>query len=360
MKDRIARILEEGIEEFAAASDRKTLDAVRAKYLGQKGFVKDVLSSIGSVPPAERKEIGRLANELRAKLEAAFEKQKKALASAPGTGTVFDPTEPPAGGEIRELGRTHPLSAVVSDLLRIFSCLGFEAVDGPEVEDERHNFDDLNIPKDHPARDSWDSFYLGRNMLLRSQTSTVQIRVMEDLARMPPLRVVAPGRVYRPDKIDATHASTFHQIEGLWVDRDVSMADLKGVIAAFCRELFGPSVRTRFRPSFFPFTEPSAEADASCPRCSGRRGLACSLCKGAGWIEVGGCGMVNPKVFEAVCGERLRRGETLPPGGMPPFHPERVTGFAFGFGIERLCMIRFGIDDIRLFLENDLRFLRQF
>ncbi|MCX7805539.1 MAG: phenylalanine--tRNA ligase subunit alpha, partial [Planctomycetota bacterium] len=334
MKDRIARILEEGLREFAAASDRKSLDAVRARYLGQKGQVRDILSAIGSVPPEERKEVGRLANELRARLEAAFEERKKALAATPASEMIFDPTEPPAEGDVHELGRMHPLNATVADLLRIFASLGFEAVDGPEVEDERHNFDDLNIPKDHPARDSWDSFYLGGNMLLRSQTSTVQIRVMEDLARTPPTRVVAPGRVYRPDRIDATHASTFHQIEGLWVDADVSMADLKGVIAAFCRGIFGPSVRTRFRPSFFPFTEPSAEADASCPRCEGRRGLPCGLCRGAGWIEVGGCGMVNPKVFEAVCEERRRRGETCLPGELPPFHPERVTGFAFGFGIE--------------------------
>jgi phenylalanyl-tRNA synthetase alpha chain len=238
------------------------------------------------------------------------------------------------------------MTRTIDSLVEIFHDLGFEVVKGPEIEDQRHNFDDLNIPADHPARDSFDTFFLEGNTqaLLRSQTSTVQVRMME--TRTPPLRVVAPGRVYRPDPIDATHHSTFHQIEGLYVDKDVSMADLKGTLKLFVGGLFGMDTKVRFRPSFFPFTEPSAELDCSCPACGGR---GCSVCKHTGWVEMGGCGMVDPGVFEAINSSR----------GDNAYDPSVWSGFAFGFGIERLAMRRHGITDIRRFLENDLRFLRQ-
>jgi phenylalanyl-tRNA synthetase alpha chain len=231
-------------------------------------------------------------------------------------------------------------------LTDVFHSLGFDVVEGPEIEDQRHNFDDLNIPPDHPARDSFDTFFVegNKHALLRSQTSTVQVRMME--TRVPPLRVVAPGRVYRPDNIDATHHSTFHQIEGLYVDKNVSMADLKGTVKLVFTALFGRDTKVRFRPSFFPFTEPSGEFDTTCPACGG---TACPVCKHTGWVEMGGCGMVDPNVFAAV---NRARGDNA-------YDPAAWSGFAFGFGIERLAMIRHKITDLRNFLENDLRFLRQ-
>lgn len=333
----------------AAAGDAGALERARVEFLGAKGRLKGLFKQMGKTPAAERPVVGKLANEVSGELKKVFaEAQKRA-----GTGggqkkatSFFDWSEPPPPSARPTLGRLHPLTRTVETMSDLFRALGFEVVSGPEAEDERHNFDDLNIPADHPARDSFDTFMLGPNALLRSQTSTVQIRVME--TSRPPLRVVAPGRVYRPDKTDATHAGTFHQIEGLYVDREVSMADLKGTLRLFLEGLFGAGTRLRFRPSFFPFTEPSAEVDCTCPNCGGRRG-GCRVCKGTGWVETGGCGMVDPAVFEAV--NRARGDEA--------YDPEKWTGYAFGFGIERLAMRRHGINDIRRFLENDLRFLKQ-
>jgi phenylalanyl-tRNA synthetase alpha chain len=352
LQDEIPALRAEALAAFsAAARDVKRLEEARIKYLGVNGRLKAFMKRLKEVPKEEKPAAGKLMNELSKELEAAFDSAKARAGTAAPTGPREDVTEP-LPPELRPaLGRRHPLTRTTDSFRDLLRALGFEVVEGPEVEDERHNFDDLNVPQDHPARDSFDTFFLtpkpGARLgeaLLRSQTSTVQIRLME--ARRPPLRVIAPGRCYRPDKIDATHASTFHQIEGLYVDRGVSMADLKGTLQLFAEGLFGAGTRVRFRPSFFPFTEPSAEMDCSCPACGGS---GCSICKQTGWVELGGCGMVDPNVFEAV--NRAR--------GDRAYDPEVWTGFAFGFGIERMAMRRHGITDIRLFLENDLRFLKQ-
>jgi len=350
--DEARQARDQAVQAFKEATDPKRLEEVRIKYLGSSGLMKSLMSRLKEVPKPEKPSAGKLLNEVRKALEEAFKTAKAAVGTAaPSKGPRFDVTEPMATEQRPVIGKRHPLTRTTDMLRDLLRALGFEVVQGPEVENERHNFDDLNIPQDHPSRDSFDTFFLtpkaGTKLgdaLLRSQTSTVQIRVME--TRTPPLRVIAPGRVYRPDKIDATHASTFHQIEGLYVDRGVSMADLKGTLQSFVEGLFGVGTKIRFRPSFFPFTEPSAELDCSCPACGGE---GCSVCKQTGWVELGGCGMVDPNVFEAV---NRARGDNA-------YDPEVWTGFAFGFGIERMAMRRHGIDDLRLFLENDLRFLRQ-
>jgi len=331
---------------FAAAPDAKALESERVKYLGLKGRLKDLLGQVGKAPPEIKPQAGKRANQIKVELEEAFARALAEKGRPAGAGPAFDITEPLPPETQQVLGKRHPLTRTVDQLLEIFHSLGFEAVEGPEIEDQRHNFDDLNVPPDHPARDSIDTFFIAGNLapLLRSQTSTVQVRIME--SRTPPLRIVAPGRVYRPDNIDATHHSTFHQIEGLYVDRNVTMADLKGTLQLFCAGLFGHETKVRFRPSFFPFTEPSAEFDATCPACDGK---GCAVCKQTGWVEIGGCGMVDPNVFEAI--NRAR--------GDRAYDPAVWSGFAFGPGIERLCMRRHAIPDIRCFLENDLRFLKQ-
>jgi phenylalanyl-tRNA synthetase alpha chain len=337
----------EARDAFIAAGDAKALEAARIKYLGTKGRLKDLLGQLGKAPADVRPLAGKRGNEIKNELETVFAKaQAEKGGAAVASGPLFDITEPLPPEARPLLGKRHPLTRTVDSLMEIFHALGFEMVEGPDVEDPRHNFDDLNIPADHPSRDSFDTFFLEGNSaaLLRSQTSTVQVRMMED--RAPPLRIVAPGRVYRPDRIDATHASTFHQIEGLYVDRNVSMADLKGTLKLFVSGLFGADTKVRFRPSFFPFTEPSAELDCTCPGCLGR---GCAVCKETGWVELGGCGMVDPAVFEAI--NRTRGDEA--------YDPAVWSGFAFGFGIERMAMRRHGITDLRRFLENDLRFLRQ-
>ena len=331
---------------FAAAPDAKALETLRVKYLGVKGRMKELLGQLGRAAPEIKPQAGKRANQIKGELEEAFARALAEKGQAAATGPAFDITEPLPPETRQAIGKRHPLTRTVDRLAEIFHSLGFELVEGPELEDQRHNFDDLNIPPDHPARDAFDTFFIAGNTqsLLRSQTSTVQVRVME--SRTPPLRVVAPGRCYRPDNIDATHHSTFHQIEGLYVDRNVSLADLKGTVQLFCAGLFGPATKVRFRPNFFPFTEPSGEFDASCSTCGGR---GCPVCKQTGWIELGGCGMVDPNVFEAL---NRTRGDNA-------YDPTVWSGFAFGFGIERLCMPRHAIPDIRCFLENDLRFLRQ-
>lgn len=317
--------------EFAAAGDLTALETVRVKYLGRQGSLPELTKQLGVVPPGQRAAMGKLANETKTGVLAAFEKRKGELeaAQAAAATATFDATLP---GRRRPVGRLHPLTQTTERIVAIFQRLGFTIAEGPEIEDEWHCFDALNTPADHPARDLQDTLYLNDGRLLRTQTSTVQIRVME--AHQPPIRIIAPGRVFRRDEVDATHSACFHQIEGLYVAEGVSVAELKGTMEFFFRELLGTRTRTRFRPHFFPYTEPSFEIDFS----ASALGL-----KGREWLEIAGCGMVDPNVFKAV-----------------GYDAERCTGFAFGMGVERIAMILHGIDDIRLFYENDLRFLQQF
>ncbi len=336
---RIRAILKGATEELERAASRQDLEQVRVKYLGKKGVLTQLLRSMPSLPPAERPVVGREANEAKAELEAALEARLGAV------GEVERRARLAAGRVDLSLpgrrvvpGALHPLSLVLDEIIDVFVGLGFAVADGPEVESDYYNFEALNIPKDHPARDMQDTFYVSEDVLLRTHTSPAQIRTM--LRQKPPVRIICPGRVYRRDALDMTHSPVFHQVEGLAVDRDISMADLRGTLELFARELFGPDSRIRFRPSFFPFTEPSAEVDVLCFAC---KGAGCRLCKGSGWLEILGSGMVHPQVLRTV-----------------GYDPEEVTGWAFGMGVERIAMLRYGIDDIRLFYENDLRFLSQF
>lgn len=339
-------IFQEAAErDISAADGPERLEQARIAHLGRSGQLKTLMNRIKEVPAEERKAAGQRLNEVKAALEKLFDEKKARLAAVAGpTGPLPDPTLP---GRTQAVGTLHPLTQAQEHFVGIFERLGFTVRQGPEIEDVFHNFDALNMPEDHPVRDQADTFVLEDNAILRSQTSTVQIRVMEEHVRrhgggetMPAIRIVSPGRTYRPDAVDATHHYGFSQIEGLAVDRDVTMADLRGFLALFAREMFGEDIKTRFRPSFFPFTEPSAELDISCIFC---RGKGCRVCKQQGWVELGGCGMVHPNVFDSV-----------------GIDSELFTGFAFGFGIERSAMFMLGVDDIRRFTENDLRFLRQF
>jgi len=314
------------IEAINAASDLKDLEDLRVRFLGRKSRIRQLLSLVGTTPPAERPALGQATGTCRKAIEASLKARQITLQEAADHGASFDLSLP---GRRPRLGKSHPLSQIADELTEILQEMGFTVADGPEVEDEYHNFDALNTPSDHPARDIHDTFYLTDGRLLRTHTSTVQIRYMENNA--PPLRIIAPGRCYRRDTVDATHHYAFHQIEGLYVDEKVSLADLKGTLETLARRLLGNDTRVRLRPHFFPFTEPSIEYDFS------------SSLKNTGWLEIGGAGMVDPAVFEAV-----------------GYDPERYSGFAFGFGIDRIAIIRYGIDDIRLFLENDLRFIHQF
>jgi len=293
------------------------------------------MKQLGSVSPEERPEMGKLANVVKKELEAAFEEAKTRLAGllSASKGAV-DVTMP---GRIPHRGKLHPISRVTWEACDIFERMGFEVVEGPDIETDYYNFESLNIPKDHPARDMQDTFYISDNLLLRTHTSPMQVRVMEK--QRPPVRIVAPGKVYRRDS-DVSHTPMFHQVEGLLVDKGVSFGDLKGVLIGFVREMFGPDVGVRFRPSFFPFTEPSAEVDIECVLC---KGSGCRLCSQTGWLEILGSGMVDPNVYRFV-----------------DYDEEEISGFAFGVGVERIAMLKYGIDDIRLFFENDVRFLHQF
>jgi phenylalanyl-tRNA synthetase alpha chain len=334
--DEIRALLKSALTRIEAAADPAALEAVRVEWLGRKGGrITALMKSIPSLAAEQRARFGQAVNELKAAVAERLDARKAALNATRPAGPRVDVTMP---GRRPALGRLHPITRATREMVEIFGRLGFEVVEGPEVEDEWHNFTGLNIPPDHPARDPLDTYFLGPSAVLRTQTSTVQIRVMEN--RKPPVRIVAPGRVYRPEAVDAGHSNMFHQLEGLWVEKGVTFADLKGVLAMFARAFFGPQVRTRFQPSYFPFTEPSAEMYVSCLLCGGS---GCPACKRTGWIEILGCGMVDPNVFEAV-----------------GYDPEEVTGFAFGMGIDRQAMLKYGIHDIRLLFENDLRFLRQF
>lgn len=330
---------DDALARIAAADSADVLEEIRLAYLGKKGTLKGVLRSLGKLPPEERSKVGALANKVKEAIQERLTEAKDGLGASAGKtrkgAPQFDVTMP---GRTPQVGTRHPIHQVAQRMLHIFHNLGFSVADGPEVEDEWHNFIGLNIPPDHIARDPSENFYLEDDeLLLRSQTSTVQIRVMEN--NEPPLRIVAPGKVYRPDTVDASHHYMFHQIEGLMVDEGVSLRDLKSTLLLFFRQLYGPKVNVRLRPSFFPFTEPSAEIDMSCPFCES----GCKVCGGKGWIEMGGCGMVDPNVFEAV-----------------GYDPEKYTGFAFGMGIDRLTMSFYDIHDIRYLTENDTRFLEQF
>ena len=339
MKAELEAIAKQALEELKGAQDLKVLDAVRVKYLGKKGELTAILKHMGKLSAEERPVIGQLANQVRADIEQMLEQTKTDLEAKALdirlAGETLDVTLP---GQKKPLGKKHPLTIVLDELKEIVVGMGFEIATGPEVELDYYNFVALNIPKDHPSRDTQDTFYISDNVLLRTQTSPMQIRTMEK--KKPPIRIIAPGRVYRSDAVDATHSPLFHQVEGLVVDKGITMADLKGTLEVFVKRLYGDSTVVRFRPHHFPFTEPSAELDVQCFHCHGE---GCSLCKGEGWIEILGCGMVHPQVL-LNCG----------------IDPEEYSGFAFGLGLERMVMMRYGIDDLRLFYDNDVRFLKQF
>ncbi|AGC45654.1 MULTISPECIES: phenylalanine--tRNA ligase subunit alpha [Myxococcus] len=349
MRDRLQALAEAARQEIAQAADLPAVEALRVRYLGKKGELSGVLGGMGKLPPDERRALGEVANTVKAELEKllsdAIQRAEDAALEARLQGPGLDVTLP---GRTVAPGSRHPVSRTMEDIVRTFSRLGFDVASGPEIELDYFNFEALNLPKDHPARDMQDTFYVEESslghakkadssVLLRTHTSPVQVRYM--LQRKPPIRAVMPGRVYRRDS-DITHTPMFHQVEGLLVDKDVTFAELKGSLDAFVKAFFGSDTRTRFRPSFFPFTEPSAEVDISCTSCGGK---GCRVCKQTGWLEVLGSGMVHPNVFTSA-----------------GYDPGEVTGYAFGMGVERIAMLRYRIDDLRMMFENDSRFLEQF
>ncbi|MDD4957365.1 MAG: phenylalanine--tRNA ligase subunit alpha [Candidatus Omnitrophica bacterium] len=323
--------------ETASCADIAALEEIRTKYVGRKGALTGILRSISSLSPEDKKKIGSAANAMKSEFTASIEGMKDKFVSKglEEKSQSVDITMPGISGRT---GFLHPITQTMDRISEIFVSLGFSIADGPEIETEFYNFEALNIPLEHPSRDGFDTFYVGGKHLLRSHTSNVQIHLMQ--GKKPPIQAIMPGRVYRPDAVDATHSFMFHQVEGLMVDKGIAFSDLKGVLEAFCKSMFGDAIKMRMRPSFFPFTEPSTEVDISCIMCGGK---GCRICSSSGWLEVLGAGMVNPKVFKAV-----------------GYDPSEVTGFAFGIGAERIAMLLYGIDDIRLFFENDIRFLEQF
>lgn len=339
MKEMLEKIRAAAAEQLEAVTGEGELEALRVKFLGKKGELTAVLRGMGALSAEERPVIGALANEVRTfieeKIAARSERLKSEAVSKRLEAERIDVTMP---GKDIKVGSRHPLAKVELEMCDIFRSMGFDIVEGPEVETDYYNFTALNTPENHPARDVQDTFYITDTLLLRSQTSTVQVHVMEN--REPPIRIVSPGRVYRSDAVDATHSPMFHQLEGLVIDENITMGDLKGILEIFSRRMFGDKTRVRFRPHHFPFTEPSAELDVSCFVCGGN---GCRVCKGEGWIEILGCGMVHPNVL-----------------GMSGIDPEKYSGFAFGMGVERIAMLTLGIDDMRLLFENDTRFLEQF
>ena len=338
MASDIEQLLDTALDAVAKAPDMQALEALRVQYLGRKGELTARLKQLGKLPPEERKAVGQAINQAKQALQQAIESRRETLArEALERRLVEERVDVTLPGRRRPAGGWHPVTRTLQRIESLFSQLGFEVAEGPEIEDDFHNFEALNIPPHHPARAMHDTFYLEDGYVLRTHTSPVQIRVMEQTR--PPLRIIAPGRVYRCDS-DVTHTPMFHQVEGLMVDADVSFADLKGVLDEFLRRFFERDLAVRFRPSYFPFTEPSAEVDIQCVMCGGE---GCRVCGHSGWLEVLGCGMVHPKVFEHV-----------------GIDNEAWTGFAFGMGVERLAMLRYGVNDLRLFFENDLRFLAQF
>lgn len=336
----IAGIEKEALEEIKSAEDASALEKARIKYLGRRGIITDIMSRLPELSAEQRPLVGKQANSLKVKLIALISERQRNLKTQvrPQKQEKIDVTLP---GIREDIGHQHPITIVIKEICDIFAGIGFKVVEGPEIETEYNNFTALNIPIDHPSRDAFDTFYLkskNQKLLLRSHTSPVQIRAMKQ--NKPPLAIVVPGKVYRPDAVDASHSFMFNQVEGFFVDNDIKFSDLKGALSHFAKEMFGKDTKMRFRPHFFPFTEPSAEVDISCIICKGK---GCSVCGRKGWLEILGAGMIHPKVFEHV-----------------GYDTKKYTGFAFGMGVERIAMLKYGINDIRLFFENDLRFIKQF
>ncbi len=340
MQDQLLALKEQALAELAAVETLDALKDLRVKYLGKKGPMTEILRGMGKLSAEERPKVGAIVNEVQSVLEAEITAktevlEKKALADKLANEKI-DITLP---GRKCECGHLHPVTLTLREVKKIFMRMGFDVMEGPEIENDYYNFEALNLPQDHPARDMQDTFYITNEFLLRTQTSPIQARTMQSREPNSPIRMIAPGTVYRND-YDATHSPMFHQVEGLVLDKNISLADLKGTLELFCKEMFGSSVKIRLRPSYFPFTEPSAEVDISCVICGGK---GCRVCKGSGWLEILGSGMVHPNVLE-----------------MSGYDPTIINGYAFGMGIERIAMLKYGIDDLRLFFENDLRFVRQF
>ena len=339
MKDKLKKIREEAVRQIEESKELNSLNDVRVAILGKKGELTAVLKGMKDVKPEDRPMVGQLVNETREAIEQKLEETKEKLERAEMEKRlekeVIDVTLP---AKINKVGHRHPNTTVLEEVENIFVGMGYEVLEGPEIEKDYYNFEALNIPKNHPARDEQDTFYINDSIVLRTQTSPVQVRVMEQ-GKLP-IRMLAPGRVFRSDEVDATHSPSFHQIEGLVIDKNITFADLKGTLEQFARELFGEDTKVKFRPHHFPFTEPSAEMDVSCFKCGGK---GCRFCKGEGWIEILGCGMVHPRVLK-----------------MSGIDPEEYTGFAFGVGLERITLLKYEIDDMRLLYENDTRFLKQF
>ena len=338
MRENLLKLKESALQELSCAAGKEKILDIKTRYLGRKGELSSVIKEMGKLLPEDRPVIGDIANSIKAEIEQKInsllnkihEEEQFARIAAESVDVTLPGRHLPSG-------HIHPVTLVMDEVKEIFIGMGFDITEGPEIETDYYNFEALNMPKDHPARDMQDTFYIGNNFLLRTHTSPVQIRVMEK--NKPPLRVIAPGTVYRRDS-DITHTPMFHQVEGFMVDEEITFGDLKGILTLFLHKIFFEDTRVRFRPSFFPFTEPSAEVDIQCVICGGR---GCRVCKMSGWLEILGAGMIHPNVFKAV-----------------NYDPEKVSGFAFGLGMERIAMLKFGIDDIRLFFENDVRFLRQF
>lgn len=339
MQAKLQEIKEKALSDINAVTDLKKLDEIRIAFLGKKGELTSILKGMKDLSKEDKPIVGKLANEVREVIGSELEKAKKDLSTKLRDlqlkTEVIDVTMP---AKKVSFGHRHPMNVVLDDIKDIFIGMGYSIAEGPDVEDDYHNFEALNISEHHAARDEQDTFYINKDIMLRTATSPVQVRVMEN--SKPPIRIIVPGRVYRSDEVDATHSPVFNQIEGLVIDKGITMADLKGALAEFVKELYGDKVRVKFRPHYFPFTEPSAEVDVSCVMCDG---AGCRVCKGSGWIEVLGCGMVHPRVLE-----------------MSGIDPTVYSGFAFGMGLERITMLRYGIEDLRLFYENDIRFLKQF
>ncbi|NLY60715.1 MAG: phenylalanine--tRNA ligase subunit alpha [Clostridiales bacterium] len=339
MREKLDLIQKEALDNIEKAGESNSLEEIRVKYLGKKGQLTQILRGMGKLAPEERPVVGQLANQVRQVIESKLTEKGREIEEIVLAKRLkeesIDVTLP---GKKPSLGKLHPLTTVLNQITEIFLGMGFDVAEGPEIELDYYNFEALNIPKNHPARDTQDTFYINENILLRTHTSPTQIRTME--VQEPPIKIIVPGRVYRSDAVDATHSPIFHQIEGLVVDKNITMGDLKGVLDVFAKAIFGPKTRTRFRPHHFPFTEPSAEMDVSCVTCDGQ---GCRICSNTGWIEILGAGMVHPKVLE-----------------YGNIDPNEYTGFAFGMGLDRIVNQIYGIDDIRLLYENDIRFLSQF
>ena len=339
IEQKVKEIQDAAVSAILGADGLDRLNEVRVSLLGKKGSLTAVLKSMKNVDPEDRPKVGKWVNDARAEIEARMTEMKNRLDAEKMARELekekIDVTLPP---KMKFIGHSHPNTIALEEVERIFVGMGYEVIEGPEIEYDDYNFTKLNIPANHPAKDEQDTFYITKDILLRTQTSPVQARVMEK-GKLP-IRMISPGRVFRSDEVDATHSPSFHQIEGLVIDKNITFADLKGTLDVFAKELFGPETKTKFRPHHFPFTEPSAEVDVSCFKCGGK---GCRFCKGSGWIEILGCGMVHPHVLE-MCG----------------IDPEEYTGFAFGVGLERIALLKYEIDDMRLLYENDIRFLKQF